>query len=123
MEIVITGRTPSKKNSKIMVCRGKFPMLLPSAKYKEWHKDAIIQLAQQKVPKDKLNKPIKITTTFYAPDKRVFDLSNKIESIHDLLVDYGFLEDDNYTILKEVVTIYGGLDRKNPRAEIKIEDI
>lgn len=37
----------------------------------------------------------------WAKTKRKFDLSNKVESIHDLLVDNGIIEDDNITIIKK----------------------
>ena len=117
ISIVISGRCPSKKNSRMIVCRGKFPMNMPSAKYKEWHKVASLQLVQQKI------QPVKgcvkeMVATFYAPDNRKYDLSNKFESIADLLVDNGVLEDDNYTILPRVVMIFGGVDRENPRIEV-----
>lgn len=112
--ITIKGRVPSKKNSKQIVCRGKYPMLLPSKQYTEWHKDAVIQLNGVQKIKSK-----KIEITFFAPDARKFDLTNKAESILDLFVDCGIIEDDNYTIIKEVNLKFGGIDKLNPRAEIK----
>lgn len=113
-KITLTGRIPSKKNSKIMVCRGKTPMLLPSAKYTEWHKDAMLQLKGV----DKIDKDI-LFLTFYSPDKRPSDLSNKTESIMDLLVDAGLIEDDNWFVIKKLVLIFGGVDKDNPRCEIE----
>lgn len=111
--ITILGNTPSKKNSKIMVCRGKFPILLPSSKYTEWHKDALLQLlGKKKILSDK------ITIIFYAGDKRKFDLTNKAESILDTLVDAGLLEDDNYSIISELILKFGGYEKDNPRCEI-----
>jgi Holliday junction resolvase RusA-like endonuclease len=113
MKIAIYGSTPSKKNSKIMVCRGKFPMLLPSKNYTEWHKDALLQL------KDK--KPITskdITLTFFAGDNRKFDLTNKSESIMDTLVDAGLLADDNYTEVSKLTLVFGGVDKGKARCEI-----
>lgn len=122
MRLILTGRIPSKKNSKIMVCRGKFPMLLPSQKYTEWHKEATLQLIKQKVPKNQINHACSISVRFYFPDKRATDLSNKFESIADLLVDYGYIKDDNHTILTSVTLVSGGVDPKNPRAEINFSD-
>ena len=37
---------------------------------------------------------------FYMPDNRKCDLSNKVESINDLFVKYGLIEDDNWNILR-----------------------
>jgi Holliday junction resolvase RusA-like endonuclease len=116
MKIIISGRIPSKKNSKIMVCRGKFPMLLPSQKYTEWHKDAVIQLKGKSIIKSN-----KIKLTFYPPDKRPADLSNKTESIMDLLVDCGLIEDDNWYVISELTLIFGGTDKDYPRCEIEYE--
>lgn len=118
MNLVIRGRIPSKKNQKIIVCRGKYPLLLPSKKYTEWHKEASAQIVDS-VPK----KPIKncsIDLVLYAPDKRKADLTNKAESVMDLLVDMGFLEDDNWFVVGNLNLKFGGVDRENPRVVIDI---
>lgn len=112
-KIIIWGSTPSKKNSKIMVCRGKFPMLLPSKNYTQWHKDALLQLRG--------NKPItsnELSLTFFAQDKRKFDLTNKAESIMDTLVDAGLIKDDNYSIISKLHLCFGGVEPGNARCEI-----
>lgn len=112
--ITIKGRTPSKKNAKIMVCRGKFPMLLPSERYTAWHKEAMAQLIGiDKIKSDKLR------ITIYPPDSRKADLTNKAESVMDTLVDAGLLEDDNWFIVNEITLKFGGVDKENPRAEIE----
>ncbi len=102
-----------------MVCRGSRPLLLPSSKYKEWHVDASNQITQQKI------QPVKgciesVTLTFYAPDKRKFDLTNKAESIMDLLVDNGIIEDDNYSVIPNLQLKFGGVEKENPRVEISL---
>ena len=116
MKIVIYGNTPSKKNSKIMVCRGKFPILLPSSKYTTWHKQAIQQLFGKHIIKSN-----KITLIFYASDNRKFDLTNKAESIMDTLVDAGLISDDNYSVVSELTLKFGGVDKGNARCEIEYE--
>jgi Holliday junction resolvase RusA-like endonuclease len=113
MKLTILGRCPSKKNSKIMVCRGKFPMLLPSAKYKEWHTDATLQLAGKKKIESST-----ITITVYPPDARKADLTNKAESVMDLLVDCGLIEDDNWWVINTLILKFGGIDKVNPRLSI-----
>ena len=97
-----------------MVCRGKFPILLPSSKYTAWHKDAMIGLTGMKPIKSK-----KITLTFFAGDNRKFDLSNKAESIMDLLVDCELIEDDNYSVVSELYLKFGGVEKGNARCEIE----
>ena len=103
-KIIITGSTPSKKNSRIIVCRGKFPQNFPSANYTAWHKDALLQLTGKKPIKSK-----ELVLTFFAKDNRKFDLSNKCESIMDTLVDAGLIEDDNYTIISDLHLHFGGV--------------
>lgn len=113
-KIIIYGSTPSKKNSKIISCRGNRPCLFPSSKYTEWHKGALLQLeGVEKIKKYKLS------LTFFAGDNRKFDLTNKAESIMDTLVDKGLLEDDNYSVISDLHLIFGGVDKENPRCEIE----
>lgn len=108
--ITITGRTPSKKNSRINTRSGRS---FPSAKYTAWHTDASWQLkGQPKITKDKL------TLRFWFPDNRRTDLSNKTESIMDLLVDNGFIEDDCWQVINSLTLIGEGVDKDNPRCEI-----
>ena len=97
-----------------MVCRGKFPILLPSQKYREWHNDAVTQL----LGKDKIIAN-RLTLIIFAPDARKADLTNKAESIMDLLVGCKLIEDDNWYVIGEVVLKFGGIDKKNPRCEIE----
>lgn len=113
MKIVIYGNTPSKKNSKIISCRGNRPCLFPSSNYTKWHKDALLQLIGKKPIENK-----ELTLTFYAQDNRKFDLTNKAESIMDTLVDAGLLEDDNYSVVSDLHLHFGGLDKENVRCEI-----
>lgn len=91
---------------------------IPSKQYKAWHTDAAFQIAQFK-PKQPLEHA-NVTITLYAPDMRASDLSNKAESIMDLLVDCGFLKDDNWFVVPKLTLVFGGVDRKRPRAVVDI---
>lgn len=97
-----------------MICRGKYPMILPSKKYTEWHKDALLQL----IGKNKIITK-ELTLIFYAPDKRLFDLTNKAESIMDTLVDAELLEDDNYSVISSLNLRFGGIEKGQARCEIE----
>lgn len=108
------GNVPSKKNSKIMVCRGKFPVLLPSTKYKEWHQSALKQL--EGIRKIRASK---LTLTFVSGDNRKFDLTNKAESIMDTLVDAGLIKDDNYSVIPELVLKFGGVEKDSAHCLIE----
>lgn len=114
--IIVIGNIPSKKNSKRIFCRGKYPTVLPSKKHEEWHEELMWQLKGQK----KIENIEKINITFYPSTKRKADLTNKAESIMDLLVDADIIEDDNWFVVGELNLIFGGKDKENPRAEIEI---
>lgn len=101
-----------------MICRGNRPMMLPSENYMAWHKDQSYVLIKHKI-KNPIERCV-VELTFFSPDLRAGDLTNKAESIMDLLVDRKFLKDDNWFVVNRLHLYYGGLDRENPRVDIKI---
>ena len=120
LELTIHGRIPSKKNSRLSFVRGGKMFNIPSKNYKIWHQTASDQLSGVLLP-EPIHTVENVTLSFYAPDKRKADLTNKAESIMDLLVDNGFLEDDNWFIVKSVTLKYIDIDRKEPRCLIQIQ--
>lgn len=119
MKIILKGRIPSKKNQKIIVCRGRYPLLLPSKNHQIWHEEKSWELKIQKVSRIENIKSVEMI--FFVPDNRKADLSNKAESLMDLLVDNGILEDDNCFVVPKLILSLGGVDKENPRVEINIE--
>ena len=122
-KIILLGRIPSKKNSKQLIYNGGRAFLIPSKNYREWHKDASIQVLNIKRLIKQPLENVKMTAIFFAPDKRIADLSNKFESVADLLCDNQILKDDSWWVVGGINLIFGGLARKNPRVEITIEDV
>lgn len=117
ISLTVNGRTPSKKNSKqIIYVRGK-PLIISSKDYAQWHKTSLQSLKMTPVSVDSTSC---VRLCFYSENRRKFDLSNKAESIMDLLVDAGILPDDNYEIVPNLFLEYGGISKGNPRCEIKI---
>lgn len=112
----LSGRIPSKKNSRITTKSGRS---FPSKAYSAWHKDAMAQLMFLGIGKDGIEKcSVELHIRF--PDLRRADLTNKAESVMDLLVDYGLLADDNWKVVGRVV-LSGDLDRENPGVDIIVE--
>jgi Holliday junction resolvase RusA-like endonuclease len=105
MILTLKGKIPSKKNSKQIVCRGKFPKVLCSKAYREWHEQASWELYTQKKELGISNCEIRLI--FTPPDKRKYDLTNKAESVMDLLVDTGILTDDNYEVVPKLTLELG----------------
>ncbi len=116
--IVIKGRVPSKKNSTRRIMRGGRTFTVPSKQHEMWHREKSFELMQKRIGKIENIGQIKIT--IYPPDKRRADLTNKAESIMDLLTDNRIIEDDNWFICPDVHLLFGGIDRENPRARIDI---
>lgn len=119
IKFIVKGRIPSKKNNQqILTGRGGHPFIMPSKKFKDWQNNAFIQLLHQKVPRQsKVCSMIELKV--YFPDRRKADLTNKAESIMDMMVEYGVIEDDNWKCTGEVrlIPFY---DKENPRCEIKL---
>lgn len=95
MNITITGLIPSKKNSRINTRSGRS---FPSAKFTAWHHDAALQLAAQGVPRNNIARPVSVELRFTFGTMRRCDLTNKAESIMDLLVDCCVLADDSWQV-------------------------
>lgn len=69
----------------------------------------------------------RITYTVYKGDKRRFDVAN-ICAVHDkffcdAMVELGRIPDDCCDNIPEVVYKFGGIDKANPRVEIRIEEV
>ena len=54
------------------------------------------------------------------PDKRKTDLTNKAESVMDLLVDCGVIEDDSWQFVPKLYLSCLGTDKEKPGATIWI---
>lgn len=119
--IDIKGRIPSKKNSKDIIKRGKRKFIVPSKKHQEWHDDAMWQVKAQK-PKYGINR-CSINLLFRMPDNRRADLSNKEESIMDLLVDAGVITDDSWQVVRPKNSDCIGIDKKNPGVLVTITEL
>ena len=123
MDITIRGRIPSKKNEHFAkFVKGKI-CVFPSSKYQKRENDQIKRLMAGRIRPLKLDKPLKVIYKFRFPDRLKTDLSNKLESINDLLVRYGLFADDNYEILACIEATSMGIDKENPRCEIEIYEI
>lgn len=120
MKITLSGIPPSKKNSKRIITRGSRQYIVPSENYDDWHVDATWEIKSQRVIPVLPIEKAAVKITFFAPTMRPADLTNKAESIMDLLVDLGILKDDNWFICGDLHLKFGGVEKKDPRAIIEI---
>lgn len=115
------GPVASKKNGKDWIVRGGRKFLVPGEFHRNWYKEASLQLKVQRRPKEPIKKAA-ICITFTAGDRKLADLTNKTESIMDLLVDHQVLTDDNWFIVGDLHLKFAGVDQKNPWTIIEITE-
>jgi hypothetical protein len=67
-----------------------------------------------------------LTYTLYPGTKRLCDVANVCSVVDkffcDALTTAGKIEDDNYTVLKNVSYRFGGIDRDNPRVTVELKE-
>lgn len=110
----LTGRVPSKKNSRINTRSGRS---FPSRDYALWHADALGQVALQQVPAEPVALCENLLIELRFPTLGRADLTNKAESIMDLLVDAGVLRDDCWRVVP-MMRLSGFHDKDNPGARV-----
>ena len=117
LQLRLNGRIPSKKNSRIT--QRSTGRSFASAKYKDWHKQSALQL----LGSGKIVGACEVQITFQMPDNRRADLTNKAESIMDLLVDLDILEDDSWKIIPRIFLGCDGVNKDNPGADIWLRQL
>jgi hypothetical protein len=114
---VLTGRIPSKKNSRINTRSGRS---FPSKDYSSWHDGAMLQLRLQLPAKHPLGPgPFRVQVDISFPTLGRADLTNKAESVMDLLVDAGIIPDDSWTCVPTLL-LTGRKDAQSPGAVVYI---
>lgn len=117
-KIIVYGRIPSKKNSRRVGRKGRKTFNLPSIEYEKWHEQQYEEVVRQCLAT--LTDIEEIQMEFYFPDLRRADLTNKAESIMDLLVDCMVIVDDNWKIVPRMILSAAGMDKNRPRVEVWI---
>ncbi len=119
LEFTIHLAPVTKKNSPRIVTNkatGR-PFVMPSEKYKAYEKYAAVD-----IPREGIDYPVNIKALYYMPTHRRVDLTNLNSALHDVLVKWGCIKDDNSSI---VVSTDGSrvlYDKNNPRTEVVITE-
>lgn len=123
MLFVIPLPPATKKNSQRIIKVNGRPVIIPSAKYVIYEREAIKCLQAYfggSLP-PKIDYPCNVECKFYMPTRRRVDLNNLLEAATDVLVRAGILDDDN----SQIVASHDGsrvfYDKENPRTAITIE--
>ena len=126
MKLVIPLPPVTKKNSQAIVVNRKTgkPFVMPSKVFKEYQQTAGYYLKCQgarAVDPDRY--PVNIKAVFYMPTRRRCDLTNLLEALDDVLVNYGIIADDDFTHVAAHDGSRVSYDKENPRTEIIIEPL
>ena len=70
-----------------------------------------------------ISQPVNIRYLFYRDSLRRVDQSNLIEGADDVLVKYGVVLDDNFTIVKGHDGTRVFVDKTSPRTEVLITEV
>lgn len=104
-----------KNHGQIIMIKGK-PIMLPSKQYRDYEKKC-----KKYIPKiEPINQPVNIKATYYMKTRRLIDLTNLNGALHDVLVHYKVLADDNRDIAATTdgsIVLY---DKEKPRTEVEI---
>ena len=117
IQFTIDLKPITKKNSQQIV-KGKNnrPFIIPSAAYKRYEK-----ACKPYIPDcETITEPVNVKAIYYMPTKHRVDLTNLHEALHDILVHYGVLADDNYKIICSTDGSRVMVDKWHPRTEVTI---
>jgi Holliday junction resolvase RusA-like endonuclease len=119
-EFTVYGQPYIKKSGQRTYWAGDHIRRVNTPSYKQWHKDALIQLKFAQKPAEPISAPSNLQVRFFMKNAGRCDLSALYEGIQDVLVEIGILADDNWKIVASHDGSGVEVDREEPRMEIKI---
>lgn len=120
MKVFIPYNTPSSKNSRVWTGRF-FVTSKATTKWKNDTKEYWLKHAKEFRNKfDSLEKPVKIYFQFIRKSKHRFDYHNISQAPCDMMVEYGWIEDDNADMIIPVFKPYK-YDKNNSGVWIEIK--
>ena len=119
IDITLKGRPATKKNSGRIISRNGKPIIIPSEAYKNYEDACMWQLAGKKLH---ISGIIVVECKYYLPNKRSWpDLIGLLQATSDILTKAKIIDNDKW-ICSYGDSCIAGIDKDNPRAEIRIMD-
>lgn len=112
---LVINRQPITKKNGMQITRSGG--LIPSKQWREYKAKALICGHGPVFP---IDYPVNVKALYYRGDRRRCDLANLHEALHDLLVWWNIVEDDNFNIIRGTDGSRVLYDKENPRTEIVI---
>lgn len=121
--IVLPGQPKTKKNSQKIIVNQRTgrPQVVQSAHYRQYEKNCLEYLRfTYRGPR--FEGPIRVTARYYLENGHRPDLINLLQATCDILEKAHVIAND-----RDIMSLDGskiaGVDRKNPRVEIEIEEV
>lgn len=119
IDITLKGRPATKKNSGRIVFKNGKRIIIPSETYEKYEDACLWQLAGKKLH---ISGIVVVECKYYLPNKRSWpDLIGLLQATSDILTKAGVIDDDKW-ICSYGDSCIAGIDKDNPRAEIRIMD-
>lgn len=108
-----------KNHQRILINKatGK-PFVSTSLQYKQYEEGALWFVPHE--PGKTIDYRVNIECRFYMPTRRRVDLTNLLESIDDIMVKAGLLEDDDSNVIAGHDGSRVLYDKEHPRTEVRI---
>jgi Holliday junction resolvase RusA-like endonuclease len=121
----IPGNVPSSKNSKRIVRHGNKTLIIHSKITMDYIKRSenawIISGQFFRNTAFNFKRPLRIEFEFIRDSRRKFDYINPAQTVQDLMVKYGWIDDDNCDEIIPIFLPYK-YDKKNPGVNIYISE-
>ncbi len=124
--IFIPGSVPSSKNSKIITRNRRLIWSKAASLYRKNSREEFLKNKEYFL--SMLNgkeKPYIICFHFVRVTKHKYDFVNVVQTLQDLMVDYGYIEDDNVDIMLPFPLLinnkYSSYDRDKPGVYIEVK--
>lgn len=119
IDIVFKGRPVTKKNHGQIVRRGNKLGYIQSEAYRNYEDACLWQLAGKRLH---ISGIVVVECKYYLPNKRSWpDLIGLLQATSDILTKAKVIDDDKW-ICSYGDSCIAGIDKENPRAEIRIMD-
>lgn len=119
IDITLKGRPATKKNSGRIVFKNGKRIIIPSEAYENYEDACLWQLSGKKLH---ISGIVVVECKYYLPNKRSWpDLIGLLQATSDILTKAGVIDDDKW-ICSYGESCIAGIDKDNPRAEIRIMD-
>lgn len=119
IDITLKGRPVTKKNSGRIVFKNGKRIIIPSEVYENYEDACLWQLTGKKLH---ISGIVVVECKYYLPNKRSWpDLIGLLQATSDILTKAKVIDDDKW-ICSYGDSCIAGIDKENPRVEIRIMD-